>query len=218
MRLKLTVLLLSGLLLNACGDKNAGSSGRTILAVRTLEDNSQFSNGDRMQVALLDATDIDSEEDAQRAVQNAQWISIDDFSDDNVVFREQDEEAPEFAGLTYAGHRHHRRHYRRPGRCFRSHRHGYRPPRGCWRPYFRDHWVNWRRPISHWGCRRGYLYRRGRCVLPYTPVYGYWWYPRHFYYTRVSVFWNNGGRRGRHHHHRPRRPRNRDRFRIGIYF
>ena len=216
MKLKLTVLLLAGLLLNACGDKTASSSSLKIFAVRSLEDSGQNSNGANLQVALLDANQINSEEDAQEAVQNAQWVSIDDFSNDNIVFREEDEEGPEFASVTYAGHRGY--HRRGPRRCDtyvhrRRHRH-----RGCWRPYFRDHWVNWRPPIYR-DCPRGYLRRRSRCVLPYTVVYNYWWRPRHTYYTRLSVSWNNRHRRRGHHHRRRHHRRHNDgRFRVSFYF
>ena len=216
MKLNLMVLLLAGFLLNACGDKMVSSSGRKIFAVRGLEGDE--SSNENLQVALLDANQIHSEEDAREAVQNAQWVSIDEFSDNNIVFREQDEQAPDLSDLTYARYQYnHYNHRRRHCDYVQSRRHRHR--RGCWRPYSRGHWVN-RRPPIYRGCRRGYLFHRGRCVLPYTPVYDYWWTPRHTYQTRIRVSWSYG-RRNRHRHyrsHRSRRGYHNRPFRVSLYF
>ncbi len=209
MKLKLTVLLFAGLLM-ACGDKQAASTGDMILAVRSPENNGTFPNGDNIQVALLDANHIESEEDAVEAAKNARWVSIDDFSNDNVVFREEDDDTPELENnYSHArrrgGHRRCHRRIRGPRRGHRHPwlRHAHRRSRGrCWRPYRRP-WVRRRIRVSYRDCSLGYLYRRGRCVIPFTPVHTYYWFPR--YTTGISVVWRwNSGPRRRPHRRRGR--------------
>ncbi len=213
MKLKWMVLFCFGLLLGACGDKNAGSTNDMILAVRSLEDNDSFSNGDKIQVALLDAGHIQSEDDAKAAAEDAQWVSVDNFSSNNLVFSDADNNS----GSSFAVVRGHRRcsRYivpadgRRHGdrrygdrRYGDDRRHGDRrygdDRRRCWRPYRHDHWT--RRisvkPIVYYGCPRGYFLRRGRCVIPFTPVHNYYWEPRYVY----RVVYDSRRRRPRRHH------------------
>ena len=219
MKLKWIVPFCIGLLLSACGDKNAVSTSDMILAVRSLDDNTNF-NGEGLQVALLDADNIRSEEEARIAAETAQWVSVDDFSSNNLVFREEeddDSDESQFASTSYRPQNRSRRHrsdgcssrrrdYHRTSSTRYHNRHG----RHCWRPYPRDHWARIRISITYPGCRRGQFYRRGRCVLPYTPVHDYYWAPRYVYRThrrRPHRDWNR--RRGN---------RIRTNFRISFYW
>ena len=217
-----------------CGDKEGKShSGDMILAVRVQEAGNQ-AHSEQVQVTLLKADEIQSENSARQAVEEAEWVSIDHFNSQNLVFRESDQQ--ELAQTEYdsdfdfasgsvfisgihstgnrdywRGHRHNRDHYHN-----RDHRHnrgdGYHnrdhretswsgrrrhcSGRNCWAPYRHHRWVGDNRVIR-WRCRQcrfyGHLYRRGRCVIPFTPVYGYYWQPRYQYSFR---------RRNRHHHRR----------------
>ena len=215
MRLKI-ILLCVGLLLNlsACGDKG-GTSRDMILAVKTLEADNGFSNDERLQVALLNADNIKSEGDAQAAAEQAQWIFIDRFSSNNLVFKEEMEDESLFASasssvsVTFKHNSRHRRHkryrqrYRRHNyRDYRGNQYGrrYRPGchrrNNCWKPYRHDHWAGNRRVRWRYrGCSSGSLFYRGNCVRPYTPVRDYYWSPRYVYVpyvrvrTRIIFYW-----------------------------
>ena len=176
----------------ACaGDKNGDSVDDVILAVRALEANANVPDGEKLQVALLDATDIDSEEDARAAADQAQWIPVDRFSSDDLVFKELESSE---ANLGTLGQRKTFAHYNTntnttSNAVVLGHwNHG-----TVWKPYRRGSWVTYRYTpptsrVVYYGytCPAGYLLHQGSCVLPYTPSYSYYWVPRYGYTSRVT--------------------------------
>ena len=187
----------------ACaGDKNGESMDNVILAVRALEADANVPDGEKLQVALLDATDIDSEADARAAADQAQWIPVDRFSSDALVFKGLDSSEANLgisgqSQKTFAHYRTNRNrnhdHYTTntntaPNAVVLGHQnHG-----TVWRPYYRDQWVTYSytppTEVVYYGytCPTGYLLYQGSCVLPYTPSYSYYWVPRYGYTNRVS--------------------------------
>jgi hypothetical protein len=89
MKLKIMILgfIASSLLANCGGKKNETQvDGNMVLAVRSLEDTNEVAEEERTQVAILSG-DLSSPEKAQIAAENARWVPVSQFSqDDELAF------------------------------------------------------------------------------------------------------------------------------------
>ena len=184
MKLKTIGLLViaMNLIIGCAGEKNDTQvDDSMILAVRSLENAQNLPEDERTQVALLSG-DISTPEKAQAAAENAEWMPLSQFEEDEELSFENPVGAQQVSQK------------RKKNRGKKGRRNNNRRRNKHWRPYrrYNHHWVNygWVQPTyTYWGlnrCNHRYIYMSGRCVLPYSSYYGnYYWSPRYYYYTPI---------------------------------